>query len=87
MTAKEFLALWLENDQETPEGWEEVESGDWIADYKYQNQESVYFKDGQYFCVVQTRSGSPFSDYNYEDPECFEVVPEVVETVTYKVKK
>jgi hypothetical protein len=92
LTAEEFLKLWKDEDcaySGEPEGWEVVEETDWTQDHKYQYQETTYHKDGQYFSVTQSRSGSYHTDWYYNDPECFEVErhEEVKVVVTYKLKK
>lgn len=50
-----------------------VEDGSWSADDKYQELEGAIAKftvDGQVFFaeISQTRSGSPFTDYYYNEP-------------------
>lgn len=53
--------------------FKQVEEGNWTADGKYQELEGAIAKftvDGQVFFaeISQTRSGSPFSDYYYDEP-------------------
>lgn len=59
---------------------------DWVSDHKYQFKETVYKFNDRYFEVSETRTGSHHSDYYYEDPEIYEVVPKQVTKTTW-VKK
>lgn len=78
MTSEEILAqlkAGYEEELEVPDGFEVVEEGDWIQDYKYQLCDIyVQHKESKkYFCIQLRRSGSYFSDYEYSDPEFYEV--------------
>lgn len=58
--------------------WEFVEEGDWVQDYKYQLRTN-YVKHkptGKIYEYSQSRSGSPFTDWYYEEgvPEFNEVI-------------
>lgn len=93
MNAQEFLKWYNENDGE-PENDDikVVFEGNWEQDYKYQHCEIVYSYQPEsaqirYFSVCLTRSGSPFTDWEYNDPECYEVVPVEVTKTIYKVKE
>jgi len=46
-----------------------IEEGDWIQDYKMQYKETIFKHAGKYYSYTQERSGSVFSDWQYEDPE------------------
>lgn len=74
-------------EDELPENFERVLSGDWIDDYKYSCLQTVY-KDkntGKFYGIYNSRSGSYYSDYYYSEAEVEEVKPvEVVKTI-YKV--
>ncbi|MDI6976204.1 hypothetical protein [Serratia sp. Se-RSBMAAmG] len=53
--------------------FKQIEKGNWTADDKYQELEGAVAKftvDGQVFFaeISQTRSGSPFTDYYYNEP-------------------
>ncbi len=78
MTSEEILAqlkAGYEEELEVPDGFEVVEEGDWIQDYKYQLCD-IYVQhkeSGKYFCIQLCRAGSYFSDYEYSDPEFYEV--------------
>lgn len=67
-----------------------IEDGDFVSGGKYEHKESV-IKDkntGKYYSVFQSRTGSYFTDYHFEDDlEAVEVEPvEVTETI-YKIVK
>jgi len=49
------------------EGYLLVEAGDWEVDYKYQTQECILrdLSDNKCYLYLNTRSGSPFTDYYY----------------------
>lgn len=87
MTAAEFLAL-MDEDGEPPEEATIVQDGDWEIDYKdYASKDTTYKMGEQFFMVAQRRSGNYYSDYYYDDPECYEVVPQEVTVTRYVVKK
>ena len=54
-----------------------IDSGDWVDDGKYQYQQTVIRDKStdRYFAVSQSRSGSYYSDFEYDDPEICEVSP------------
>lgn len=43
------------------------EEGDWSVDSKYQHISNIYFQEGtgKYFEMTMSRSGSPFTDWDY----------------------
>ena len=88
MDAKEFKEIFEENGQEAPEGFEEVDNGDWVSEGKYEYKDVVYYSKelNQYFKVNRYRSGSYFTDYDYLGVSVCEVEPHVVEVVEYRVK-
>lgn len=59
------------------EGFDVVEEGVWVQDFKYQISESVvrHKESGKYFKIFHSRSGSYYSDYEYNAPEFYEVNP------------
>jgi hypothetical protein len=64
------------------DGIECVYNGDWVAEHKHEYKETVYKYQDKYYSVDDIRSGSYFTDYDYDDPEVYEVVPkEVIKTV------
>lgn len=87
ITAEEFLAL-MDEDGEPPEEATVVQSGDWEINYKdYATKDTTYKFGEQFFTVSESRSGSYYSDYDYDDPTCYEVVPKEVTVTRYVVKK
>lgn len=73
--------------------FEQVESSDWVVDYKWQHCEVIVkqLSTGKFFSYPLSRSGSPYSDYyySYEDGgvELTEVqkVKRVIETEEWEV--
>lgn len=69
LTAEEAIELHSDGEVTTEQGviLEAVETGEWEQDYKYQNA-SVVFTDGaRFYSTTITRSGSPFTDWEYVD--------------------
>lgn len=63
-----------------------VEVGDWIADYKYENRQIIVMKasSGKYYSILQSRSGSSFTDWYYNDiDDMVEVEPETVSKIVW----
>jgi hypothetical protein len=94
MTSEEFLKLYIDNDSDPEDDMIKcVDNGDWIDDGKYSYKKTVYrvcYDTGEwtrYFCISEGRSGSYFSDYYYNDPNCTEVFPQQVTTTIYVTKK
>lgn len=56
---------------EAPEGFEEVEEGEWTQDYKYQQSTTIvkHTESGRCFEVHQRRSGSYHTDWYYCEPQ------------------
>lgn len=50
-----------------------IEEGDWTQDAKMQFSEDIVEYEGQYYMISQSRSGSPFTDWHYEEPEITKV--------------
>lgn len=68
----EFAKLYSENgndyDFDYPDGeYKVVEEGDWIEEGKYSYKETTVLFNGEYFTVQESRSGSYFTDYHYDD--------------------
>ena len=65
-----------------------VKGSGWVSEGKVDIREEVYhFKDDNtYYKLIQARDGDYFSDYEYYEPEIYEVVPQEVTTITYKKK-
>jgi len=82
--AKDLMIAITEED--APEGFEIVEEGEWIQDYKYQCREIVFKFEDKHYSLVESRSGSYHSDWYYssedwaDEVEVTEVEPvEVIE--------
>lgn len=66
-----------------------IVEGDWIDDGKYSHTFSVVEYKGKTYGISQSRSGSYYTDYDYNDPEIYEVVKRevpVIKTHWDKVK-
>ena len=77
-------------EDEYPVGFTAVEEGDWIQDGKYQNKEIVFGFQGKYYFLNEGRSGSPFTDWNYDSeywPEELDVPEAIASTETITVWK
>lgn len=66
-----------------------IEDGDWINEYKDCDVREVIVQQkttGKYFRIDQSRSGSYYSDYEYDDPKITEVAKVVkkVEVVSWE---
>lgn len=66
-----------------------IEDGDWINEYKDCDVREVIVQQqstGKYFRIDQSRSGSYYSDYEYDDPKITEVAKIVkrVEAVSWE---
>lgn len=81
---KKLLAEFEEGDDEHDD-LELVEESDWTSEGKYEYSETVYrhTPTGRFVCIGRSRSGSYFSDYEYDDPSISDVVPEVVTITRY----
>jgi hypothetical protein len=64
-----------------------IEEGEWVSEGKYENCESIIKYKDKFFCMIQQRSGSYYTDYYYNDPFFYEVEPKVItKTIYVKVK-
>jgi len=71
-------------DEETDD-IEVIESGEWEHEYKdYFAKESIVKFDGKYYSIVDHRSGSYYTDYNYDAPNITEVEPKTETVVITK---
>lgn len=52
---------------EDVEGCEEVDSGEWEQEHKYQNRRSILLYKGQHFAYDESRSGSYHTDWYYNE--------------------
>lgn len=77
-----ILYLWDNED----ESLVVVEKGRWKVSSKYEHKTTIVSYEGKYYGIDQSRSGSYYSDYHYDDPEAYEVTPvQVMKTVWDKV--
>ncbi len=57
--------------------WEEIDDGQWVDEWvdedKYSYSTTIVSKNGKFFAIDQSRSGSYFSDYFYDKAEVYEV--------------
>lgn len=62
-----------------------VEEGEWIDEGKYGHQSSIYSDaEGKVFISVDwTRSGSYFTDYDYNFIDAYQVRPKIVTKTVY----
>lgn len=54
------------------DSWEEkdlhlIEEGEWTQDYKFQSRDIIFKHQDKYYIISETRSGSPFSHWEYEE--------------------
>ena len=71
-------------DEETDD-IEIIEQGNWEIQYKDRAcLESIVKFEGKYYSIVQNRSGSYYTDYNYDDPIITEVEPKIETVVITK---
>ena len=70
------------------EGTDDIEviaSGEWEHEYKDSfAKESIVKFDGKYYSIVDHRSGSYYTDYNYDEPNITEVEPKIETVVITK---
>lgn len=52
-----------------------VERGDWVEEGKYSYRSTVVKYEDTFYMITESRSGSYFTDYHYEDPEIVQVAP------------
>jgi hypothetical protein len=79
------LAKDFADDELDPETYKVIKEGDWINEHKYQYQETIISYQNKLYCICQSRSGSYWSDYEYNDPEAYEVEPHEVTVIEYRV--
>lgn len=62
-----------------PEYWIEVDEGNWEQNGKYQycSQIVQHLPSGRHFMLSQSRTGSPFTDWDYTETDVDEVKKEV----------
>jgi len=94
MTADQFKEFYNLHDGEPEyeDNCKIVRDGEWQQDGKRQTCDTVYrLKDAdgdeQFFMVSACRTGSPFTDWEYEEPDFYQVVPKIITKTIYKVIK
>lgn len=82
LSLKEILDQYESEDLEC----EVIEEGDWINDHKYQYKTDIIKYNNKYYEIMQNRSGSYWSDYDYGDSEIHEVTPvkKMIEVTTWE---
>lgn len=86
MNLKEFEEALKASEGEVEDipGVEIVESGDWEIDHKDYALKSTVVHDGEHFFRVdESRSGSYYTDYDYDEPTVTQVVPKQVTRTIY----
>lgn len=88
-----YNELSFSSEGESFEGFTVIEEGEWVVDGKYEHKRTVVQHDEsqRYFALYESRSGSYFSDYHYDEietdsegmVELDEVFPEEVTTIQY----
>jgi hypothetical protein len=62
-----------------------IEGGEWEIEYKdYACKESIVKFNGKYYSITESRSGSYYSDYFYDEPTIVEVEPKTETVVITK---
>lgn len=68
LTQKQVIELWREEEIEVNDvTLELVEEGDFEQDYKYQSAQIIFTDGTKHYSAFITRSGSPFTDWEYQD--------------------
>jgi len=87
MTDLNKLAKEFSDDELDPGTYTVIKKGDWIDEHKHQYQETIISYENKLYCICQSRSGSYWSDYEYDEPEAYEVEPYEVTVTEYRVVK
>lgn len=66
--------------------FEVIEDGDWEVDRKYQFRSSIVKFMDKHYQINEARRGSYWNDYEYDDPDIFEVIPveKIVKTTVWE---
>ncbi len=64
-----------------------IDAGDWLDDGKYSFLSTIIKYKDKFYQINQNRTGSYWTDYNYGDPEAYEVEPYEVTVTQYRVVK
>jgi hypothetical protein len=57
-----------------PEDWKLIEEGEWADEGKYSYARDIYRYQGKFYAHYKSRSGSYFSDYEYNNEDYLEEV-------------
>lgn len=83
LTKQLIAEEWSKNSEDSDE-YVVIEEDDWKQSGKYQFCNTlVQTKDGKFWRIYQSRSGSYHSDWYYDEPDVTEVEP-YTETITIK---
>lgn len=83
---KEDMLRLIEEDPS--EGFEIVEEGGWTQNNRYQLKDWVFTYAGKFYRLIESRSGSPFTDWYYDSDDWgSQVEVEEVEPVEVKITK
>lgn len=52
-----------------------VESGEWVENGKYSYKDTIVKYQDTFYMISESRSGSYFTDYHYEEPQIVQVSP------------
>lgn len=71
VTAEDYNDIFWEDFDEEESGIVMVEEGKWESDYKWENKRVViqHKETGNFYALYQSRSGSYYSDYHYDEPD------------------
>lgn len=85
--SKEHMLMVVDGDCPTDD-YEIVEQSDWTVDHKYEYRDTIFSFKGEFFMITEGRSGSYFTEYNY-DSEYWndEVETTAVEQVEVTIKE
>lgn len=67
-----------------------IKEGNWVDEGKRSFRTSIVTIDNKFYQIEESRSDSYYTDYYYDDPEVYEVVPKevvITQTIYEKVKK
>jgi hypothetical protein len=69
----EFKTELYELFEEEDESIEIVEDGEWTENGKYSYKDTIVKYQDTYYQISESRSGSYFTDYHYNDPDIYQV--------------
>lgn len=85
----ELADIIFESYQEETDDIKIIDDGDWIDDGKYSFRTAIVEYENKFYQINQSRSGSYYTDYYYDDPDIYEVTKrvEMVETTFWDIVK